>query len=236
MSAPENVRIELEDLLLDACRILAHEGLTTAFGHVTARAGDGDDVLISGSVGPGLVTDAGGLVRIGPDAEVRGGDAALLPGEAAVHLGILRARPDVRSVVRYHGPSSMAWGTLGRPLPATTGMGLFLGHEVPVFETSSTVTTPEHGDRLAAALGDGPALLMRGFGSVTVGRTVQEAVARAWLLERSAAAVLAAGAVGDPLTYPPSAAAPFASDDGPAPRQLARVWHYLQLTSKGATR
>lgn len=222
-------------LLVDACRILAREGLTSAFGHVTARLDDGD-VVITGSVGPGLVTGPDGLVRIDPDAEVRGGDATLLPGEAAVHLGVLRARPDVRSVVRYHGPATLAWGTLGKPLPATTGMGLFLGSEVPVFQTDSTVTTPGHGDRLAAALGDGPAILLRGFGSVTVGRTVQEAVARAWLLERSAAAVLAAGAVGTPLTYPPSAAAPFASDDGPAPRQLARVWHYLQTTSKGATR
>ncbi|MEV4421497.1 class II aldolase/adducin family protein [Patulibacter sp. NPDC049589] len=224
------------ETLVVACRILEHQGLTSAFGHVTSRLDDTEDVLISGSVGPGLVGGAQDVVRVGPGGDVRGGDASLLPGEAAVHLGILRARRDVTSVVRYHGPSSMAWGTLGRPLPATTGMGLFLGHEVPVFETSSTVTTPEHGDRLAAALGDGPAILMRGFGSVTVGRTIEEAVARAWLLERSAAAVLAAYAVATPLPYPASAAAPFASDEGPAPRQLARVWHYLQAISEGTNR
>ena len=224
------------DTLVAACRILEHEGLTSAFGHVTVRVDGTEDVLISGSAGPGLVAGTEDLVRIGPDGDVRAGDPALVPGETAVHLRILRARPDVSSVVRFHGPSSMAWGTLGRPMPATTGMGLFLGAEVPVFDTSSTVTTPEHGDRLAAALGDGPALLMRGFGSVTVGRTIEEAVARAWLLERSATALLAAYAVSTPLPYPSTAAEPFASDDGPAPRQLARVWHYLQAISQGTNR
>jgi ribulose-5-phosphate 4-epimerase/fuculose-1-phosphate aldolase len=224
------------DAVVAACRVLEHEGLTSAFGHVSARTEDSEDVLLSGSVGPGLVHGPAELLLVGPDGDVRGGDPALLPGEGAVHLRILRARPDVRSVVRFHGPSSMAWGTLGRPLPATTGMGLFLGHEIPIFQTSTTVTTAEHGDRLAAALGDRPAILMRGFGAVTVGRSVEEAVARAWLLERSAAAVLTASAVGAPLPYPVSAAEPFASDDGPAPRQLARVWHYLQATSQGPQR
>lgn len=224
------------ETLVAACRVLEHQGLTSAFGHVSARVGGAEDVLLSGSVGPGLVHGPEDLVLLGPDGDVRGGDPALLPGEGAVHLRILRARPDVASVVRYHGPASLAWGTLGRPLPATTGMGLFLGSEVPVFETSTTVTTADHGDRLAADLGDGPAILLRGFGSVTVGRTVEEAVARAWLLERSAAALLAAHAVSTPLPYPASAAEPFAADDGPAPRQLARVWHYLQAISQGPQR
>lgn len=224
------------ETLVVACRILEHQGLTSAFGHVSARVEDSDDVLLSGSVGPGLVDGPAELLQLGPDGDVRAGDPALLPGEAAVHLRILHARPDVASVVRYHGPASMAWGTLGRPLPATSGMGLFLGHEIPVFETSATVTTAERGDALSDALGGGPAILLRGFGTVTVGRTVQEAVARAWLLERSAAAVLAAHAVGTPLPYPASAAEPFASDDGPAPRQLARVWHYLQTISQGPAR
>jgi ribulose-5-phosphate 4-epimerase/fuculose-1-phosphate aldolase len=217
--------------LVAACRILEHQGLTTAFGHVTARVGD--DVLISGSAGPGLVSGPDDLLLLGPGGDVLAGDATLLPGEAALHLGILRARAEVGSVVRYHGPSTLAWGTLGRALPATTGMGLFLGHQVPVFDTSTTITTAEHADRMAAALGDRPALLLRGFGSVTVGRTIEEAVSRAWLLERSAAALLAAHAVSTPLPYPASAAEPFASDEGPAPRQLARVWHYLQAISKG---
>jgi len=122
----------------------------------------------------------------------------------------------------------MAWSTLGGPLSATIGMALFLGHEVPWFDTSTTVRTAEHGDRLAAALGDGKGVLLRGFGAVTVGTTVAEAVVRAWLLERAAQAMVTASAVATPLPFPPAAAEPFEAADGPAPAQLRRAWNYLR--------
>jgi ribulose-5-phosphate 4-epimerase/fuculose-1-phosphate aldolase len=213
--------------LLAGCAILDREGLTTAFGHLSART-TGDEVLISGSAGPGLIRDASALVATDLDGTILAGDPTQLPGEAAIHLRILARRSDVASVCRFHGPACMAWSTLGRPLPATIGMALFLGHEVPWFDTSTTVRTAEHGDRLAAALGDGKAVLLRGFGAVTVGATVAEAVVRAWLLERAAQAVVSAAAIATPLSFSAAAAQPFADPDGPAPAQLERAWNYLR--------
>ena len=202
--------------LVAACAVLDGEGLTTALGHLSER---GDRVLMTPIAGPWSVRSAADLVEPGRDDGV--------PGEAEIHLGVLRARPDVMSVCRFHGPAVLAYGTLGRPLPATTGMGLFLGAEVPCFETSSTVRTPAEGDALAATLGDGNGVLLRGFGAATVGRSVPEAVVRAWLLERSADAVLRAGALATPLTYDAATAAPFAAGEGPAATQVARLWRWL---------
>jgi HCOMODA/2-hydroxy-3-carboxy-muconic semialdehyde decarboxylase len=122
----------------------------------------------------------------------------------------------------------MAWSTLGRPLPATIGMALFLGPEVPWFDTSSTVRTAEHAGRLAERLGDGKAVLLRGFGAVTVGATVADAVVRAWLLERAAQAVVTASSIGTPLSFAPAAVEPFDAPDGPAPAQVRRAWSYLK--------
>jgi ribulose-5-phosphate 4-epimerase/fuculose-1-phosphate aldolase len=214
--------------------------LTTAFGHLSARA-PGDVVLISSSAGPGLVHDAAGLLTTDLDGNVLAGDPVQLPGEVAIHLRILAARRDVGSVCRFHGPACMAWSTLGRPLPATIGMALFLGHEVPWFDTSTTIRTAEHGDLLAAALGDRSAVLMRGFGAVTVGATVAESVVRAWLLERAATAVVAASTIGRPLAFPASAARALADPDGPARGQLRRAWNYLRhrwapITTREAVR
>jgi ribulose-5-phosphate 4-epimerase/fuculose-1-phosphate aldolase len=213
--------------LLAGCAILEGEGLTTAFGHLSARTGE-DQVLISGSAGPGLVRDSASLLTIGMDVKVRHGDPAQLPGEVQVHLGIFARRPDVACVCRFHGPACMAWSTLGRPLPATIGMALFLGHEVPWFDTSSTVRTAAHAGRLAERLGDGKAVLMRGFGAVTVGATVADAVVRAWLLERAAQAVVTASSIGTPLSFAPAAVEPFDAPDGPAPAQVRRAWSYLK--------
>jgi ribulose-5-phosphate 4-epimerase/fuculose-1-phosphate aldolase len=214
------------DDLLSACAILNGEGLTTCFGHVSARTAAGD-VLISPSTGPGLVREAADLLTLDLDGAVLNGDPALVPREAAIHLAILARRPDVAAVCRFHGPAAMAWSTLGRPLPATTGMGLFLGHEVPNFGTWTTVTTPQHADKLAACLGDGPAVLLEGFGAVTVGASVAEAVARAWLLERAAQAVVSAAAIATPKQLPPAAAEEYFEPGGPAPAQLRRAWRYL---------
>ena len=201
--------------LLAACAVLDGEGLTTALGHVSERT---DRIRMTPIAGPWSVRSEADLVEEGQDG---------IPGEAEIHLAILRARPDVMSVCRFHGPASLAFGTLGRPLPATTGMGLFLGASVPCFETSSTVRTPQQGDALAAALGDGNAVLLRGFGAATVGRSVAEAVVRAWLLERAADAVLRASALATPPTYDAATAAPFATGEGPAATQVARLWRWL---------
>jgi ribulose-5-phosphate 4-epimerase/fuculose-1-phosphate aldolase len=214
------------DDLLAGCAVLDGEGLTTAFGHLSLRTSAGT-VLVSGNQGPGLVTSEEDIVELELDGSFVSGEQSLRAGEVPIHLGILAARPDVASVCRFHGPASMAFSTLGRPLPATIGMALFLGAEVPLFDTSRTVTTLEHGAELTACLGDAGGILLRGFGAATVGRTVAEAVVRAWLLERSAAAVLAASAVDEPLAYPPAAAEPFQSLDGPAAGQVSRAWRYL---------
>jgi ribulose-5-phosphate 4-epimerase/fuculose-1-phosphate aldolase len=226
--------------LLAGCAILDGEGLTTAFGHLSARGPD-DVVLISGSAGPGFVHDASALLTTDLDGNVLAGDPIQLPGEVAIHLRILAARRDVGSVCRFHGPACIAWSTLGRPLPATIAMGLFLGPEVPWFDTTTTVRTAEHGDLLAAALGDGNAVLLRGFGAVTVGATVAESVVRAWLLERAADAVVTASAVGRPLAFPAGAVQALAAPDGPVPGQLRRAWNYLRhrwtpITSREAVR
>lgn len=210
--------------LLAGCAVLDGEGLTTAFGHLSARTEDGT-VLISGSLGPGLVRTADDVVRVAPDGVVS--EPGLLPGEAQVHLGIMAARADARSVCRFHGPAVLAYGTFGRPLPATTGMGMFLGAQVPVHDTDTTVRTPEQGAALAATLGGANAVLLRGFGAATVGRTVAESVVRAWLLERSADAFLRASAAGTPLVFGEQAAAPFAAGEGPAATQIARAWRWL---------
>jgi ribulose-5-phosphate 4-epimerase/fuculose-1-phosphate aldolase len=213
--------------LIAGCAILDGEGLTNAFGHLSARLPD-DGILITSSPGPGLVREEGDLLRMDPAGKVRLGDPGLAPGEAPIHLRILAHRRDAASVCRFHGPACLAYSTLGRSLPASIGMGLFLGAEVPLFDTSATIRTAEHADRLAGALGAGAGILLRGFGAVTVGRSVAEAVVRAWLLERSAQATLTAGALGTSCPYPPEAAEPFNAPDGPAAAQVARAWNYLR--------
>ena len=136
--------------LLAGCAVLDGEGLTTAFGHLSLRTPAGT-VLVSGNQGPGLVSSRDDIVEVDLDGNLVGGEESLRAGEVPIHLGILATRRDVGSVCRFHGPACMAFSTLGRSLPATIGMGLFLGAEVPWFDTSQTVTTLEQGAQLPTA-------------------------------------------------------------------------------------
>jgi ribulose-5-phosphate 4-epimerase/fuculose-1-phosphate aldolase len=214
------------DDILAGCRILDGERLTDAFGHLSARGGPAD-VLITPRVGPGLVREESELLGATLDGEVVHGDPSLLPGEAAIHFGLFRARPDIGAVCRFHGTACMAWSSLGISLPTTIGVSLAFGGPVPVVDTALTVTTPQAADSLASTLGAGTAVLLRGFGAVTVGATVAEAVVRATLLERSAAAVLTARAAGEPYEYTAAQADAFIARTAVVAEQLARAWHYL---------
>ena len=215
-----------EDLIC-ACRILDGERLTDAFGHASIRIDGG--LLLSPKVGPGLVNAAQQLLRLSEDGTLVDGDFSLMPAEAPIHHTIMRVRADVGAVCRFHGSACMAWATLGRPLPTTIGMGLALGTSVPVHDTTKTIATEVQATQLAATLGDGSAVLLRGFGAITVGRTMAEAVVRAVALERTAAAVLAASAVAQPLVYPPEVAEELAAHDVILVGQIQRYWNYLTL-------
>lgn len=208
-----------------ACRILDGEGLTEAFGHVTARDEDGT-LLLTPRVGPGLVEDPSQLLRLDADGEVVEGDPALVPGEVALHLGAYRAREDIGAVVRFHGPSCLAASTVLDALPAVAGVGMFCGSSVPVHDVSITVTSPEGGDAVAAALGDRAAIALRGFGQVTVGDDVRTALARAVFLERNAAALVAAGALGTPRVYDTVAVDAFLAAGAARREQIERSWTY----------
>jgi HCOMODA/2-hydroxy-3-carboxy-muconic semialdehyde decarboxylase len=54
--------------------------------------------------------------------------------------------------------------------------------------------------RVAAVLGDAPAMLLAGNGGVTVGAGLDQALARAWCLEDRCRVALAAGDRARPLT------------------------------------
>jgi ribulose-5-phosphate 4-epimerase/fuculose-1-phosphate aldolase len=226
MSVVDTARTAVAVDVLTGCRILDGERLTDAFGHLSARADDGA-IVLTPRVGPGLVRRPWELLVLAPDGTVLEGDPGLVPGEAPVHLGLLRARPDLGSVCRFHGPACFAWASLGRPLPATTGLALMLGASVPVFDTASTVRTDADAERLCEVLGGGTAVLLRGFGAVTAGATVAEAVVRALFLERAAAAVLQASVAGEAPVYSEQAAAAFAARRDVIDEQIARAWTYL---------
>jgi len=87
------------------------------------------------------------------------------------------------------------------------------------------VRDPARGEALARALGDGWAVVMRGNGAVTAGRTLGQAVARMVVLERMARVFLSARGAG-PVR--PLGEEEVAAWQGAADELLERLWRHLR--------
>jgi len=118
----------------------------------------------------------------------------------AIHSGLHMARPDVIAAAHSHSLYGKAWSSLGRTLdPITQDSCIFYGDHVLFDDYTGVVNDPEEGKRLAYALGDRSAAILRNHGILTVGASVD---AVTWLfvtMERSCQAQLLAEAAGKPI-------------------------------------
>jgi ribulose-5-phosphate 4-epimerase/fuculose-1-phosphate aldolase len=186
-----------EDVLRDlvtANRILAHEGVVDAYGHISVRhPGRPDRFLLSGSRSPELVTP-GDIIEYDLDCNPTNPHGRTQYIERPIHGAIYRTRSDVISIVHNHAyeviPFTVAQGVTLRPLLHTASG---LGAEIPIWDirdkfgdTNLLVTTLAHGDDLAKTLGSNHVVLMRGHGATVAGTSIQDVVHTAVYLKVNA--------------------------------------------------
>ena len=200
---------QLVDDLVAANRILDDQGVLDGFGHVSARHDKRPDrFLLARSMAPALVT-AADLMTFDLDGAATGGDARQPYLERFIHSAIYRARPDIKAVVHSHSPSVLPFGVTKTPLRPIYHMAGFMGAAgVPVFDVREVsgpdndllIGSPALGRALAARLGQGLVVLIRGHGWVAAGASVRTAVLHAVYTEIDAKAETEALKLG-PVTF-----------------------------------
>ena len=212
---------ELKRTLVTACHVLDHEGITDGYGHVSVRIPGTAAFLTLAAVSPGLATPER-LILMNGDGTYLGG-AQTPPNEWPIHACVLRARPDVMSVAHTHSVWSTLFSVLPIKLRPLHHYGKFLPADgPPVYELAGLVRTVERGDGLAAVLGDGPAVLMRGHGDTVVGRSIEEAVQRTIRLAKLGHLAHLALLHGEPRYLTADELDSYSSDV----RDPARGWEY----------
>jgi ribulose-5-phosphate 4-epimerase/fuculose-1-phosphate aldolase len=188
---------QLKQDIVSACRILSQQKLVEGFGHVSARIAGTDHFLITPRIGLALVKKPELLTMNLAGAVIDGAQPA--PFEAWLHAAIMKAKPRVNAIARIHARGANIFSVSDRKLEPVHNHGSFFAGGVPVFSKPDLISNETLGTEVADALGDQPAILLRGNGQVTVGRTIPEAVMMAIYLEEAAQILYGALQIGTPI-------------------------------------
>jgi ribulose-5-phosphate 4-epimerase/fuculose-1-phosphate aldolase len=229
MGAADQVR---RDLVI-ANRVLAHQNVVDAYGHVSVRhPSRPEHFLLSRSRSPELVAE-GDIMEFKLDGRVAGDDERPPYLERFIHGAVYEARPDVHAVVHSHAEETLAFSITGVPLRPVIHVARGIGASVPVWDiaekfgddTDLLVTNAEHGRDLAKRLGEGRVVLMRGHGFAAAGSTIMDVVRTSVYLPVNARVLAAAMGFGAFKTLAPGeirAGAMF----NPAAPEAWRAWEY----------
>ena len=167
-------------------------------GHITARDPEFADRFWVAPIGPWFghvkVSD---LVLVDHDGNILAGEGPINLAGFAIHSAIHAARPDVIAAAHSHSLYGKAWSTLGRLLDPITQDSCFFYEQHVIFKDfSGIVLDTSEGKRIAAALGTKMAAILQNHGILTVGRSVEGAVAGYVAFENACQTQLLAEAAG----------------------------------------
>jgi ribulose-5-phosphate 4-epimerase/fuculose-1-phosphate aldolase len=174
----------LKQLLVTACKVLANEGITDAFGHVSVRTPGTDRFCIPASLSPALVRESDLLILNFEGKVIEG--TGLPNREVYIHSECYRRRPDVESVCHSYSPMVKVFASLGEPLKPIENCASLFAPETAIYQRVGLIVNAELGREVAESLGDRMAVLMLGHGSTAVGPNLQQAVVTAIYLEETA--------------------------------------------------
>jgi L-ribulose-5-phosphate 4-epimerase len=211
--------------LISACRILSYKKLVEGFGHISARIPDTDRFLLTPRIGLALVQE-NDLLTLNLTGELVEGSHPT-PSETWLHTAIMKAKPRVNVIARFHARMANIFSVTDRRLEPVHNHGSFFAGGVPVFSRPDLITTQQLGMEVAETLGEKPAVLLRGNGQVTVGKTIPEAVMMAIYLEEAAEVLYGALQIGTPIPLTMNESKQRQIEALP-PVDLERAWNYFK--------
>ena len=166
VEAGASPQLQNKQKLVDAIRMLERADIIDHNGHCSSRR-DADSLYInSGASMRGALT-VDDIVGIDLDGNLVEGTAKP-PLEFHIHSEVYRARPDVNAVFHTHPKWSTFLTMTGHPFKPVYAQGVLLG-DMPVMDSPLFVNKKPMGEKLAAILGDIPAVLLKAYGVVVFG-------------------------------------------------------------------
>ena len=187
--------------LIDAGLVMESVGMGDfTRGHISIR--DPDDASLfymkPHSMGFEEIT-LDNIVVCNLDGEKIGGEGRR-HSEVFIHSEILRARPELNSVVHAHPPQAVVYSASMLPWMVCSQSTASFMDDVSFFEgTIDLIRNSEMGHRVAEAMGKTSAVFMRGHGVTVSGATIEESILRTITLENACQEQLLAATVASTL-------------------------------------
>ncbi|MGZ4681620.1 MAG: class II aldolase/adducin family protein [Acidimicrobiales bacterium] len=192
---------EVRVAVLAAAKAMHARGLVEGTaGNVSGRVDDGTVVVTPSSLGYEEMT-LDDLVVVDLDGNVVSGTRSAT-SEKGVHLATFAAYPEVGGVVHCHAVHASMYAVSHRPIPAAIDeFVVYIGGDVPVGEyqpSGSEALSTE----VARHLHDRSAVLMANHGLVTIGKSVDDALHSALVVEHNAKIMWGAQQLGGVVGLP----------------------------------
>jgi L-ribulose-5-phosphate 4-epimerase len=232
----ETEKLDIKEKLALACRVLGNAGHDDLnLGHLSARVPDqpiaqmvmkGRGVCLSETQSADLVTLDFDYTQIGGRRNAH--------GELPIHVEIYKLRDDINCVVHTHPLYATAFSATGQTLKPVNNEGVMFADPLPYFtQVTDLIVTPELGRAVAQTLGNAKAVFLKNHGIVVVGESIEQAVVRAYLLEKTIKTLFVAKMFGEPQYTEDAEAAQKAQRIHSKPKILS-MWEALvrQLMKK----
>lgn len=192
-----NRETQLREKLSTCTRIFAMQEMLGLFGHVSVFDPSARRVYMSPAMGfdKACVT---------PDDIVVGGlDGKVLESnqrfalEWPIHMALHASRDDAVAVAHLHAPYATLFSMSKQAFQPITLQGLHFAGGLPIYHEPQLVTTMEMGRNLAKAMGDSPAIFMKGHGIALAARGIEEMLYASLILEDEATKHVQASSLGE---------------------------------------
>ena len=190
---------DLEDVkreVATANRVLANLGLacgvTAALGHASMRVpSEPNHFFVKGreyEFDALAIMEPDDMVLCDTEGFLIGGRPGLTQcSEVKIHACIYKTHPKIQAIVHVHPRYTILMSVLtGSLKPIRQEGAQLLRHPLPVYPHVKTIQTDAEGMEVANLLGESQAMLLRGHGAVTTGKSLSDAVMGMAQLEEQA--------------------------------------------------
>ena len=190
----------IKEKMVLVCKVLQKQRVIDGYGHLTVRLADGR-ILSTPHMPPGKVALRDLIVIDAEGKKLQGNGEP--NGETPMHTSIYKTRADVQCILHYHPDELIVVAATGHQIKVLSNAGVHFYRGTPIYDSPLLIRTHQLGDKVAAALGDCSAVLLRGHGGTVVANNLDTLLRLGLDLVRAAKIQIMAAPLGSLKTHSP---------------------------------